>query len=230
MSKHKVLVVAAHPDDEVLGCGGTINNHVKKGDDVSILILGEGITSRGAGKSRNTEKELGVLKEQCAKAAKFLGVKKICFADFPDNSFDAVPLLTVVKVVENIKKQIAPSIIYTHYEGDLNIDHRITFQAVMTACRPLREETVKKIYSFEVLSSTEWGRAPVGVFNPDVYRDITPYIKNKIKAFSVYKGEVKKWPHPRSVEGVDVLARKRGSESGLEYAEAFRLVRDIGSV
>ena len=224
MKKKKVLVVAAHPDDEVLGCGGTIARLIKEGFEVYTLILGEGITSRDNMRDRKRrEEEITELKGEAKEANKILGVKEVFFYDFPDNRFDTVPFLDIVKVVEKVKNSINPEIIFTHYERDLNVDHQITYRAVITATRPLKEESVKEIYSFEIPSSTEW-RYPLN-FSPDVFFDISTTIDIKIKALEKYKTELKKYPHPRSLEGVKLIAKNWGIKVGLEYAEAFKVVR-----
>jgi len=219
-----ILVIAAHPDDEVLGCGGTIARLIKEGFEVYTLILGEGITSRDDMRDRKRrEEEITELKGEAKEANKILGVKEVFFYDFPDNRFDTVPFLDIVKVVEKVKNSINPEIIFTHYEMDLNVDHQITYRAVITATRPLKEESVKEIYSFEIPSSTEW-RYPLN-FSPDVFFDISTTIDIKIRALEKYKTELKKYPHPRSLEGVKLIAKNWGIKVGLEYAEAFKVVR-----
>ena len=221
-----ILIVAAHPDDEVLGCGGTIARLIKEGFEVYTLILGEGITSRDNMRDRKRrEEEITELKGEAKEANKILGVKEVFFYDFPDNRFDTVPFLDIVKVVEKVKNSINPEIIFTHYERDLNVDHQITYRAVITATRPLKEESVKEIYSFEIPSSTEW-RYPLN-FSPDVFFDISTTIDIKIKALEKYKIELKKYPHPRSLEGVKLIAKNWGIKVGLEYAEAFKVARII---
>ena len=225
-SSKKILVISSHPDDEILGCGGTIARLVKEGCDVYTLILGEGITSRDKKRERaKREKEIRGLKEQIHKANKMIGFKEDFIYDFPDNRFDTVPLLDIVKVIENIKDKVKPDIIFTHYEKDLNIDHQITYRAVITATRPLPNETIKEIYSFEVLSSTEWGY-PLS-FSPDVFFDISETMDLKIKAMAEYKTELKEFPHPRSLESIRQNARLWGIKIGLKYAEAFKLVRQV---
>ena len=223
MSK-KILIIAAHPDDEVLGCGGTVARMVAEGYEAYTLILGEGITSRDKKRERGKrDKEIKELREQIHKADSIIGVKKVFIYDFPDNRFDTVPLLDIVKVIEDIKDNVKPDIIFTHYEKDLNIDHKITYQSVITAMRPLADETVKEIYSFEVLSSTEWSY-PLS-FSPDVFFDISGTINLKINAMSVYKKELRDYPHPRSLEVIKQNAQLWGIKVGLKYAEAFKLVR-----
>ena len=173
-----VLVVAAHPDDEVLGCGGTIAWHIARGDEVHVIILAEGITSRD--KKRNTKtskKQLNQLIESAKQAHDILGTTSIKFFDFPDNRMDSIDLLTVVKIVEKELSKITPDIIYTHYENDLNIDHQITNRAVITACRPYPNQSVRKILAFEVQSSTDWQSQIANKnFNPNHYINISDYL------------------------------------------------------
>lgn len=227
--KNKVLVIAAHPDDEVLGCGGTIAKHINDGDKVFVVILGEGITSRD--EKRDAEKrkrEIKTIKKHIHKAGEILNVTDIYIYDYPDNRFDTVSLLDIIKTIEKIKNKIKPDIIYTHHYGDLNIDHRITFDAVMTATRPVQGESVKEIYSFEVPSSTEWYvPSAESYFMPNVFIDISETIEKKLQALKVYKSEARQFPHPRSPEAVKSIAKRWGSNSGLKYAEAFCLVRLI---
>ena len=220
----KILVVAAHPDDEVLGCGGTIARHVSEGDEVYCLILGDGITARDLDKKEATV-QLKQLKEHAKKSAKILGIKEIYFNGYKDLYFDTIPLLEIVKCVEKYKTQIQPDIIYTHHYGDLNIDHQITFKAVLTATRPMDKETVKTIYSFEVPSSTEWTFN--NSFKPNVFVDVEGMMDKKNKAFHCYKTETRLFPHPRSFVNLIFTASKWGSLVNLQSVEAFELIREI---
>jgi LmbE family N-acetylglucosaminyl deacetylase len=222
MGKNKVLVVAAHPDDEILGLGGKLIQHVKEGDEVYCLILAEGVTSRGSGRE-----EVEKLRDQCREAGKIIGFKEIFFSNFPDNKMDSVPLLDVVKDVEKHLNTVKPSIIYTHHKGDLNIDHRTAYNAVITACRPCNKLCPREIYTFESLSSTEWQVDDAKAFIPNVYMNIENEIEDKIKAMKVYKSEIRQHPHSRSEKGIRVLAEYRGLQAGLKFAEAFRLERKI---
>lgn len=222
----KVLIIAAHPDDEILGCGGTAARMASEGDEVFTVILGEGITSRDESRQREKrETEIAGLKTQILEANKIVGVKDVFTFDFPDNRFDSVPLLDIVKAVEKIKDKIKPDILFTHYENDLNIDHRVTYQAVLTATRPMAEETVKEIYSFEVLSSTEWNY-PLS-FSPNCFYNISETVQLKVDAMAKYKGESREFPHPRSSEGIMLNAKQWGMKTGVRYAEAFKVVRLI---
>lgn len=222
----KVLVVVAHPDDEVLGCGGTLAKLSKEKYKIFILILGEGITSREKNRQRSkNELDIIQLQEQAKKANKLLGVEETFFCDFPDNRFDTVAFLDIVKKIEEVKIKIKPDIIFTHYGKDLNIDHQITYRTVLTATRPLKHETVKQIYSFEVLSSTEWSY-PLS-FSPDTFFDISKTIDIKLKAMKQYKTELREFPHPRSLEGIKLNANYWGMKINKKFVESFKLVRDI---
>lgn len=224
-----ILVVAAHPDDEVLGCGGAMARFATEGNELYTLILGEGITSRYLKrKCIESKKELNDLKKQIADANQILGVKKTYAYDFPDNRFDTVPLLNIVKNIEEVKAALKPDIIFTHHYGDLNVDHQLTFKAVITASRPIKGETAKSIFSFEVPSSTEWN-APLSpeCFKPNYFIDISKTFKIKTRAMSQYKSELRSFPHPRSIEAIETMAKLRGIQVGLKCAEAFEVVRLI---
>jgi LmbE family N-acetylglucosaminyl deacetylase len=224
--KKRALVVAAHPDDEVLGCGGSTARLVREGWEVFTLILGEGITSRERErKKKERETEITELKKRAFEANRILGVKEVFLLDFPDNRFDSVDLLSIVKAVEEVKKEVKPFAVFTHSKADLNVDHTLTYRAVLTATRPQPGETVKELYSFEVLSSTEWSFPHL--FRPSVYFDITMTLDIKKEAMKCYTSELRDPPHPRSLEGIEVKAKQRGMEVGLAYAEAFELVRSI---
>lgn len=224
----KILVLAAHPDDEVLGMGGTIAKYAKAGDKFYISFLGEGLFSRKGLAGEKRQKVLKELRASSQKAGKILGVKEISFHNFPDNSFDTVPFLKLVKCVEGEIEKVGPEIIYTHFYGDLNIDHRLTFEACLTAVRPLGHRVISRVLCFETLSSTEW-QAPVADrnFNPNWFEDISAFIEKKKEALRAYKSEVRPYPHPRSPEGCEIAARRWGLKAGLTLAEAFWLMREI---
>jgi LmbE family N-acetylglucosaminyl deacetylase len=225
----KILVVAAHPDDEVLGCGGTIARHIDKGDKVNIVILAEGVTSRD--KSRNRKKRLKAINNLSLSAKKshqILGSKSLKIFDLPDNRMDSVNLLDIVKIIEKEVNLVKPEIIYTHHISDLNIDHSITHRAVVTACRPEPKKSVKKIYCFEVPSSTDWQSVQSDkFFRPNCFIDISKTLQKKLKALKAYKSEMRPWPHSRSFKAVENLARWRGSSAGMKAAEAFIIIRDL---
>jgi len=220
----KILVVAAHPDDEVLGIGGTVIKHTEDKDNVSCVILGQGMLSRD---KENQTLELDTLQKDAKRSGKILGFDAMYFSVFPDNTFDTVSILSITKEMEKYLELIRPDIIYTHHPYDLNIDHQRTFQAVLTACRPCNKFCPKKIYTFETLSSTEWQNKDYQIFAPNVYINIEEVIEKKIIALQCYTSEIRDYPHPRSVEGVRLLAQYRGLEVNLKYAEALKLVREI---
>jgi len=224
----KVLVVAAHPDDEVLGCGGTIAHLAQAGHEVEIAILGEGITSRYEEREQADAKLLEALHGRAREVGKMLGAAKVSLFSLPDNRFDTVPLLKVIKIVESLVERIQPHTIYTHHAGDLNIDHEIVNRAVLTATRPMASSPVRDIYAFEVASSTEWTfhqRSPV--FAANVFVDIAATVELKAQAMSHYEMEARAFPHPRSSEAIHATAQRWGTVAGLPAAEAFELVRSI---
>ena len=225
----KYLVIAAHPDDEVLGCGGSIAKWVKNGHEVHVLIMAEGATSRDKHRDRASRKEtLSILAQSAKRAAEILGVETIELLDYPDNRMDSVDLLDVVKTIEDYTEKLKPDVVITHHAGDLNIDHQITHQAVITACRPQPGQAVKRILSFEIPSSTDWQSPNDGrPFVPNWFEDITDTLPMKMKALEAYQSEMRPWPHARSIKAVEHLARWRGASMGIEAAEAFMLVRNI---
>ena len=225
MSHEKILVVAAHPDDEILGCGATVARLIAEGHSVKTIICAQGVLARVDNATENDDKSLQELKQQALKANAHLGVDDLEFLDFPDNKMDSVPLLDIVKELEKIMDSFKPTQVFTHFSGDLNIDHQKVAQAVSTATRPLPGSTVKKVYSFEVLSSTEW--APNSQFEPNTFFDVSSTIEKKVAAMAEYKMELRDFPHPRSLEGLKSQAQLRGLTVGKTAAEAFMLVRDI---
>lgn len=223
----KILIVAAHPDDEVLGCGGTICRHVKNGDRVFVLILGEGVTSRRA--TRDPERDsraIEALRAATRKACSRIGVKKVFAASFPDNRFDAVALLDIVKAIEKVKAETNPDVVYTHYEKDINVDHQRTFAATMVAFRPLPPARPLAIYSFEASSSTEYSPSR-SQFAPNVFVEIQPFMDRKLAALACYKQELRSYPHPRSPEAVRKNNELWGIKTGQGASEAFILIRDV---
>jgi LmbE family N-acetylglucosaminyl deacetylase len=220
----KVLVVCAHPDDEVLGVGGVIARHILLGDEVNIMFMTDGLSSRDSvvnSDSINFRRLLAY--KACAVLG--VGVESLTFFKFSDNSMDKHTLLDIVKSIESKIRDYSPYVIYTHHSSDLNIDHRLTYQAVMTACRPVPQFCVKEIYSFEVLSSTNWATAQHNNFVPNYYVDISTTIEMKIKALEVYDNEMRKYPNARSYEAIKALSLYRGTTVGYKSAEAFFVER-----
>lgn len=228
--KKKILVVAAHPDDEIIGCGGTIFKHAKNGDIINTVILGEGIQSRFEKNLIN--KNIKLQKERLYKcsntANKIIGVKKVFFEKLSDNRLDSLDLLEVIKILEKYINKFKPEIIYTHSNKDLNIDHRIVFEAVLTASRPKILQTVKKILSFEIPSSTDWTFGTINSsFNPNYFVNIDKEIKQKVRSLKIYKSEMYNYPNSRSIENCKNISKVRGAAVGFKNAEAFELIRHL---
>ena len=221
-----VLVIAAHPDDEVLGCGGAIARHTALGDQVHVLFMADGETSRHVSDADVLVDVSESKRREAAQGAlDVLSVGERIFLDWPDNRLDTIPMLDLVQSIEPVIMRLRPDIIYTHFEGDLNIDHQKTARAVFTACRPQPEFSVTKIICFEVLSSTEWN--PAQSFMPNYWVDVSEYLSIKEKALAFYDQEMRPYPHTRSYQNVRQLAGVRGATIGVEYAEAFMIVRMI---
>ncbi len=224
-----VLVVAAHPDDEVLGAGGTIARHAEAGDMVYVLIVAEGATSRQQFRDRDeVANELFSLGKAAQAAGSILGVAAVDLLSLPDNRLDSLDRLDLIKQIEQKIALYQPHVVYTHHAGDVNIDHRRLHEAVVTACRPTPGHIVRRLLSFEVASSTEWqapGSAPP--FHPNWFVDITAQWARKRQALEIYKHEMRQWPHARSIMALEHLARWRGAQVGVEAAEAFCLLRQL---
>lgn len=231
LKNKKILVVVAHPDDEVLGLGATIHKLVTKHScKIRAVILGEGITSRSDIRDKKKwKKELELHKKNIENAREAIGYESVGIYDFPDNRFDTVPLLDIIKVIEREKEAFEPEVIFTHHGGDVNIDHQRTFEAVITATRPLEGESVRTIISFETPSGTEWRAATDPKhFIPNMFVAVSEKdINAKIKAMESYEFEKRKYPHPRSPEALKILAQRWGIVIGEKYAEAFTIVRTI---
>jgi LmbE family N-acetylglucosaminyl deacetylase len=224
-----VLVVAAHPDDEVLGCGGTIARHADAGDQVQVLIVAEGATSRQQQRDRvQATCELSALAQAAQRAGAILGAQGVELLDLPDNRLDSLDRLDLIKQIEERIARHQPQVVYVHHAGDVNVDHRRLHEAVVTACRPTPGQPVRRLLSFEVASSTEW--QPPGSalpFQPNWFVDISAQWSRKHEALAAYASEMRPWPHARSLEALEHLARWRGCQVGVEAAEAFCLLRQL---
>lgn len=227
----KLMLVVAHPDDELLGLGASMYRLIQDyGTIIHVVILGEGITSRS--EKRDTEKwneELTIHRKNIYSAQRAIGYHSVSIYDFPDNRFDIVARLDIIKVIENEKKEFNPDVIFTHHGGDLNIDHQYTFECVLTACRPMENEKVNTIITFETPSGTEW-RASTDPkhFVPNFFIEIFESGLNaKIDGMESYEFEKRKYPHPRSPEALKIQAQRWGVSIGKQYAEAFHIVRLI---
>ena len=224
-SSMRVLVVAAHPDDEVLGCGATLAKWASLGAQIQVAFVADGVGARAqtAYSDLLADRRIAAIK-----ASKILNTAKPIFGDVPDNQADSIPLLQIVKTVEALIDQHQPDIVLTHHGGDLNIDHRRVQQAVMTACRPQQGLSVRTVLFFEVPSSTEWQSPQTSLaFLPTWFEDVTDTFAIKLEALEAYSAELRKTPHPRSIEGVTALANWRGATIGTAAAEAFVLGRHI---
>jgi LmbE family N-acetylglucosaminyl deacetylase len=224
-----VLVVAAHPDDEVLGCGGTVARLTSHGIKVNVIIAAEGLTSRKENASHpNKLSKLQELRDSAVLANNILGVNKLIFLNLPDNRLDSLERLDLIKTLEEHVERLRPSVVLTHHSGDVNVDHRRLHEAVITACRPIPNHCVKLILAFEVSSSTEWQpcqSAPF--FQPNLYIDISNYLDCKLKALECYSKEMRDWPHSRSIQAQVIKTKYRGSQVGVEAAETFSVLRAL---
>lgn len=222
-----ILIFAAHPDDEALGCGGTIAKLADGGAKIHVAFLADGVSSRGR-TSAEQQLELHSRRIAAKRSCDILGVSSVSFGEFPDNRLDTVALLDIVQMLESLIVEHRPEMVLTHHAGDLNIDHRRVHEAVVTACRPQRGHPVKSLLSFEVPSSTEWQLPSSGVvFMPNWFVDISDTLDRKFAALDAYATEMRSWPHPRSRQAIEHLARWRGATVGVDAAEAFMLGRRV---
>lgn len=224
----KVLVIAAHPDDEALGCGGTMARLASQGTEVHIVILANGLTSRPDFDGSQSEYALSIHHQRAERAGRLLGAASVKVLGFPDQKMDTLPLLEVTQALEREIERVLPDTIFTQHGGDLNMDHVITYRATLTATRPMAGRSVRRLYAYEVASSTEWSFQRFEPrFHPSVFFDIAGTLEAKIAAMQVYESETRAFPHPRSPEALRAAARRWGSVVGVEAAEAFELVREI---
>ncbi|MBN2336452.1 PIG-L family deacetylase [Candidatus Bathyarchaeota archaeon] len=215
----KVLVVAAHPDDEVYGCGGAIRDLHEKGHDVTVVVLTEGSTSQYDDKAM-----VEVKKREAVKVKDILGITRYVWLDYPDMRLDTIPHVELNNSLDDVVSEVEPELVFTHYWGDLNLDHQLAFKSTLVATRPLRKH-VKAVYCYEVVSSSEWNHSAPR-FKPTSYYDTTRTFEAKLDAVRAYGSEIRSYPHPRSVEAVEAMATTRGVECFTEKAEAFILVRE----
>jgi LmbE family N-acetylglucosaminyl deacetylase len=223
-----VVVIAAHPDDEVLGCGGTVARMANEGCSVHVLLMGDGETSRTDVPKMMNEKRLDMRNASALRAGEILGFASVAQLALPDNRMDSMTLLDVVKPVEAFINKYRPEVVFTHHSGDVNIDHRIVHDAVIAACRPQPKFFVRELFFFEIPSSTEW-RPPSSSesFCPNCFVDISQTLGIKLQALGAYKDELRAFPHPRSLKAVEALATWRGATVGVNAAEAFVLGRKL---
>lgn len=211
------MAIVAHPDDETFGPGATLAKHCAAGDAVSVVVFADGLASRGG----VTQANIALRHGMCRRACKILGTEDVWLHQYADNMMDNLPLLDVVKHVEIHLKRFSPTVVYTHWRGDLNVDHRVLHDAVNVACRSYPEQTVRKLLYFEVPCSTVWGKS----FEPNYFVDVTDTLETKLDAFAEYTTELRDWPHARSMDAVRTLGRHRGASVGVSAAEAFVIGR-----
>lgn len=214
----KILVIAPHPDDEVLGCGGTIKKNTKMGDEVYLCVVTSAYEPEWSNFFlKNRKKEI-------AQSNAILGIKKTYLLNMPTVRLDSISQKQLNDEISKIILEVSPEIVYIPFGGDLNKDHRLVNEASLVAVRPIQNNSIKTVLMYEVLSETEWG---IKTFAPNYYEDISSTFKVKIKSMTSYKSELRKFPHPRSLEGITMLAKKRGSEIGVNYAESFEVIRIV---
>lgn len=218
----KVLVIVAHPDDEVLGMGGTIAKYVSSGVEVALLVVTDGSTSQYKNDPR-LNKIMEDKKKETENAAEILGISKVFYGGQPDMKLDITEHTEVNAVIETVIDEFDPDIVYTHFEGDVNKDHQCVYESTLVACRPVPGQKIKELYSFSVPSSTEWSpQNSKTVFVPNVYVDIEGvFSEKKYIAMAAYKTELRDYPHPRSVETLRILDQAAGLQVGLKCAESF---------
>jgi LmbE family N-acetylglucosaminyl deacetylase len=218
----RVLVIAPHPDDEVLGCGGTMIKHVSEGDEVYLCVVTKAYPPEWP------EDEIRERRDEVLKVNNILGTKKTYFLDLPTVKLDTIPQKELNEAIAKVINKLQPEIVYIPHGGDVNSDHRLVFEAAMVAIRPRPALAIRKVLCYETLSETEWA-APLAenAFMPNLYVDISGVLATKLKAMSEYKSELKEFPHPRSLEAISALAKIRGATIGVEAAEAFMLIREI---
>jgi N-acetylglucosamine malate deacetylase 1 len=218
----RVLVIAPHPDDEVLGCGGAIARHADQGDEVQILVM-----TRGAAELYPLDHEEEV-RQEAKSAHAVLGVANVCFLDFPAPKLDTIPGYQLADAIASVIRNFQPQTVYLPHRGDIHVDHQKVYQATLVAARPINRCSVRQLLCYETLSETEW--APPWsdtAFVPNVFVNISDYLDLKLKAMHCYQSELQSAPHPRSIQAIETLAKLRGTTVNLPAAEAFMLVRHI---
>ena len=224
----RLLVVAAHPDDEILACGGTLARALSEGAEVRVLFLGEGVSARfpfGSYDSEKFREESNHRTESAKNALRVLGISNTIFGERYCCQFDTLPQITLTKEIEASMDWFRPTILFTHNPSEVNIDHRLTYEAVEAACRPTRSFIPSQIYTFELVCSGNWTFETT--FKPNVFVDVTAFWEKKIAAWHCYAGEARPFPFPRSDVGLETLAHYRGMQVAIDKAEAFRLMRAI---
>lgn len=218
-----VAVVAAHPDDEILGAGGTVAGHIRRGDEVHAVVVADGATSR------YEEQMVQVLADAAKRAADVLGVASLRTCGLPDQRLDDLPLLDVTRALEDVLAELRPEVVYSHFPGDVNLDHGVVARAAWTACRPYVLPGLRRFAAFETPSSTEWAwPLDGGAFKPNLFVDVTATLDQKLRAMACYATELREYPHPRSLRALEERAAFWGSHVGRRAAEPFCILREVG--
>lgn len=223
----KVLIIAAHPDDEVLGMGGTIAKLTKEGNEVYVLIVTDGSSSQYKD-CNNLSEIIANKKYETQNCSKILGVREVLYGNLPDMKLDTIPHIEINKVIENVINKIHPEIVYTHFWGDVNMDHQCVYKSTLVAVRPVMGQVVKELYCYRVPSSTEWTPCKADtMYMPNVFVDIEKESEIKYEAFSKYTTELREYPHPRSIRYLRESDKTVGLRVGLFCAEEFVLLRKV---
>lgn len=227
-SPPRILVVAAHPDDEVLGLGGTIAKYSRAGTEIALLIVTDGSSSQYRD-NPDLPEILAAKKQETARCANLLGISRVLYGNLPDMRLDVTPHVQINQVIESVIDSFQPTWVFTHFPGDVNADHQRVAHSTLVACRPTAGQCVKKLLFYSVPSATEWNAPSASnAFLPNVFMDITgPCADLKYRAFACYETELRPYPHPRSVQYLQTADTAVGNRVGLSAAEAFMLVRSI---
>ena len=223
----RILVVAAHPDDEIYGMGGTMAKLAAQGHELHVLIVTDGCTAQYAGRPDLPE-IIEKKHREAVEANALLGVKQVHFGTFPDMRLDTVPHVELNRLIENTVDAVQPDVVYTHFYGDVNLDHQMVYRSTLVAVRPVPGQRVKALYCYDVPSSTEWSpQLAQTAFLPNTMVDISGYEDVKEQALTAYQTEMRAYPHPRSARYVRETDRAKGLQWGLGNSESFQLLRKI---
>ncbi len=218
----KILAISAHPDDETIGAGGTLAKHVAAGDEVYWVVATQAYTPRWP------QHVLDRASQQIDEVQEFFGIKQVFRLGFPTMHLNTIPSIDLASALQQVVDEVRPDVVYTTPRNDVNEDHRAIFDATLIACRPLPGSSVKRLLSYEIITTTRFG-SPSGcqMFEPNVFVDISDYLETKVQAMAIFETELREFPHPRSLEGLRILCRERGMSVGIEAAECFELIREM---